>query len=366
MISLLREFPRDCRECTWWNGPRTMGYTALRTWPPELKGEVLSRFGRHPVKPSCDSYRRTWHDFRVFRNHLIEGIRKKAELTVHYLRQGGWDFFAQVFSESHCVGHQCWHLHDQGHPSYDPELARRLGDPMRDVYKEIDLAIGRILAQVGKDTMIIFLASHRMSHGFGGNFLLGTILEKLNYLQTYPDSVPTSQPPGRIRKSKDLLVRSWRKIPARIRAVFEPGLLSLYDLILARVEGGESLPLPTYMREIDFLRSTCFPVPNGNAVSGIRINLAGREPDGMIQPGPEMHEFCAALTRDLLSIIDGKSGTAFIKRITMTSALYNGEYSEHLPDLLIEWNDDSPLGSSAVGDREGSRLTSVFRKIRGG
>ena len=65
LIFLYLEFQRDCKEFKWWNGPRTMECMDLHTWPPELKSEVLSRFGRHPVKPRCDSYRRTPHDFRL-------------------------------------------------------------------------------------------------------------------------------------------------------------------------------------------------------------------------------------------------------------------------------------------------------------
>jgi predicted AlkP superfamily phosphohydrolase/phosphomutase len=79
------------------------GVYGFQTWPENLKWEVLARFGRHPLKRSCDSYRRTWNDFRTFRNRLIKGVQKKTELTIHYLKKGDWDFFAQVFSESHCV-----------------------------------------------------------------------------------------------------------------------------------------------------------------------------------------------------------------------------------------------------------------------
>jgi predicted AlkP superfamily phosphohydrolase/phosphomutase len=105
----------------------------FRTWPPNLKRDVLRRFGRHPLRISCDSYQRTPQHFYSFKNKLIDGVKKKAELTIHYLRKGDWNFFGQVFSEGHCVGHQCWHLHDLRHPSHSPEIAHYTGDPLRDV-----------------------------------------------------------------------------------------------------------------------------------------------------------------------------------------------------------------------------------------
>jgi predicted AlkP superfamily phosphohydrolase/phosphomutase len=99
---------------------------------------------------SCNADRRTPAEFQALRDTLVSGVRKKAELTRHYLRQGGWDFFAQVFTESHCVGHQCWHLHDPDHPAHEPEVAAQTGDLMKDVYVAIDTAIGDVLAELGR------------------------------------------------------------------------------------------------------------------------------------------------------------------------------------------------------------------------
>jgi predicted AlkP superfamily phosphohydrolase/phosphomutase len=350
---------RGVQTVEWASHDGVYGFT---TWPAELRWEVLRAFGRHPVKPCCDLYGRSLHDFRSFRNHLIEGVKTKAELTVYYLMRGGWDFFAQVFSESHCVGHQCWHLHEKGHPGYDPAIAYQMGDPICDVYREIDRAVGKILAHVGEDTTVVFLASHRMSHMFGANFLLGEILEKLHYLKMCPPGNQVLRRPSRIKTIKDLLAAGWLKMPAGIRSTLEPSLLALCDLIVRKNEEG-SIPLPAYIKEIDFQHSKCFPVPNGNAVSGIRINLTGREPKGSIRPGPELNELCAAITEDLLGIRNMNNGKALIKDIKLTSTLHDGECSDNLPDLLIEWDDENPLGSIAVGDREGSRLRLFSEKF---
>jgi len=102
----------------------------FRAWPPALKAEISSRFGLHPQAGTCNVEHRRPNDFVTFRDTLVRGVRAKADLTCHYLRQGGWRFFGQVFTESHCVGHQCWHLHDPAHPGHDPEVARVTGDPI--------------------------------------------------------------------------------------------------------------------------------------------------------------------------------------------------------------------------------------------
>jgi predicted AlkP superfamily phosphohydrolase/phosphomutase len=339
------------------------GVYGFQTWPATLKWQVLARFGRHPVKSSCDSYRRTRRDFCGFKDHLLKGVQRKAELTIHYLKKGGWDFFAQVFSEGHCVGHQCWHLHDPRHPGYDPETAHHTGDPVRAVYQAIDSALGRIMRHVDKDTIIFFLATHRMAHAFGGNFLLAEILKQLNLAVKRPDTFTAPQSRGWIRKGYEALLQCWRQLPENFKETLGPAVASLYSLMVHRLHGGDHLLLPSEIADIDLYNSKCFPLQNGNAVSGIRINLAGREPNGLINPGDEAEDFCEELAKNLLSIVDGDTGKPLVKSVQKTVNLYRGDCLDHLPDLLVEWNDDRILGSSAVGDFNGSRLRLASEKL---
>src|SRR5437660_427037 len=151
----------------------------FRAWPRSLEREVKARFGVHPLATSCDVGHRSPAEFVDFTRRLVDGVRKKAVLTRHYLRRGEWDFFAQVFTESHCVGHQCWHLHDQRCPGWDAVSVAATGDPIRDVFVAIDDAIADILSDVGSETLVVLVASHGMSHRHGAQFLLRDILVQL-------------------------------------------------------------------------------------------------------------------------------------------------------------------------------------------
>ena len=157
--------------------------------PPEFEADVLARFGRNPLAQSCNAYGRSPEDFIEFRRQLCESVRLKSALTRHYLGQGGWDFFAQVFTESHCVGHQCWHLHDVTHPGHDPAVAAATGDPIRDVYRAIDAALGEVIAAAGDEATIVVLAGHRMAHKFGAQFLLPEILARLGVATLRPANI---------------------------------------------------------------------------------------------------------------------------------------------------------------------------------
>jgi predicted AlkP superfamily phosphohydrolase/phosphomutase len=320
------------------------------TRPGKLKKEVIARFGQHPMQKSCDAIERTPKDFRAFRDCLLKGVRKKTDLTNYFLMNGSWDFFAQVFTEAHCVGHQCWHLHDPSHPSYDHDTAAMVGDPINDVYVAIDKAIGEILHHVDDRTFVIVLASHRMAHNFGAQFLLPDILVKLMVAQPRAVEEVKADPIGRL---DHLLTRTWHHTPVALEKAIRP----IADRLRSRVH------LPGSVSRLDFRRSQCFPLDNGLSVGGIRVNLIGREPYGTVRPGTEMNSFCNALIRDLLDIVDLETGDPVIKKAVMTSELYSGECLDHLPDVLVEWDDEKAIGNKGLNKGMGSKVRLASKKM---
>ena len=321
------------------------GVYGFNTWPEKLKDEVIKKFGHHPVKAACDSYGRSPQDFCRFINHLLDGVNKKCELTVNYMDKGEWDFFAQVFSESHCVGHQCWHLHDTNHPNYNKKIVALTGDPVRDVYRAIDSAVGKILEHVDENTLVFFLATHGMAPNIGANFLLEDILEKLNLLK----KIAVSDVQGIIKNTFNITRAQWQKIPNTIQEALRPLLFPLYKSVKQRLVVGED---PSQISsKFDLKHCKCFPHENGNLVSGIRINLKGREPDGLIKPGEEFNNLCRELSKDLLSIVETDSGKPMVQRVIRTSDFFQGEYIDHLPDLLVEWNEQIMIGSKRLNNK---------------
>jgi predicted AlkP superfamily phosphohydrolase/phosphomutase len=337
----------------WGSHDATHGFC---TWPKELRQEVLERFGRHPLQETaCDSIGRTPQDFCNFRDRLIRGVQTKAEMTMHYLKRDRWDFFAQVFTEGHCVGHQCWHFHDPRHPNHAPEIASITGDPVRDVYRAIDIAIGEILAQIDNDTTVLFLASHGMAHNFGAQFLLPDILLRLEVAIPCSGKPLPSRPSYSIHGLHALLKWTWRHAPQGVRDRLNP----VRQRLRRNVDSGHDHMFPS-ISGIDPGKSKCFPVENAMSIGGIRVNLAGREPHGIIKPGSEMDNFCLELSQRLLEIVDCDAGIPVIKSVRRTSELYRGESLDCLPDLLVEWSDDKFVGALGSGDSRGStvRLTS--------
>jgi predicted AlkP superfamily phosphohydrolase/phosphomutase len=294
----------------------------FRTSPESLASEIEARFGTHPVD-RCDRFvQRSNSDITSLRDALVTGVHRKADLAAHFLQRGGWDLFLTVFAESHCVGHHGWHLHDPKHPRHDPNLARRVGDPIRDVYVAIDGALGRLIALAGPETTVFVLASHGMGPHYDGTFLLEKMLRSLLELPAAPRSK---------RTIARFLESAWHRLPSSLR------------LRLRLLRGRTKHILGVAASAPELADRLCFATPNNDVYGGIRVNLVGREPKGRIRPGAEYDAFCEALTKDLLAFVNLDTGKPLVKQVLRTADLYQGEHVRDLPDLLVEWERDTPI-----------------------
>jgi predicted AlkP superfamily phosphohydrolase/phosphomutase len=329
----------------WGSHDANYGFCAT---PAAFETELRTRFGLHPLAESCNAENRTPGDFIELRDKLVRGARIKAEITTHYLGQGGWDFFGQVFTESHCIGHQCWHLHDPGHPAFDPAVTAITGDPIREVYRAIDLGLGEILACAGKETTVIVLLGHRMAHKFGVQFLLPRILAALGVAMLHP---PRETPAAQL---DDALTRAWQWLPAALRSRLQVPRRAARRWFDARRPPAPLLP-PS-VSSLNAARSRVFLMDNGFPASGLRLNLEGREPAGLIGPR-DADAFCARLAADLMALVYADTGAPVVRRVRRTRDLFRGAHLDLLPDLLVEWDESRPLGSATCGNPRGSEIS---------
>ncbi len=318
----------------------------FRTWPAGLAREIKARFGSHPLSTSCDADHRSAEQFRALGARLVEGVRRKTALTGFLLAQGGWDLLVQVFTEGHCAGHQCWHLHDPQHPAHEASVVRVAGDPIRDVYAAIDQAIGELTAAAGDECLVLVLLSHGMCGRYGAQFLLPDILVRLGL--GVPPAPALSATTGASARRERLLRGFRRWVPDGAKA----WLRSARQRLGARRDPGDSLP----RWSLDPRLSRCFLVDNGLAVGGVRLNVRGREPHGLVEPGADELAVCAQLARDLEAIRDLDRDRPMVRRVVRTADLYRGEYSNLLPDVLVAWSDDLPIGSATVGSGAGATV----------
>jgi predicted AlkP superfamily phosphohydrolase/phosphomutase len=312
----------------------------FQTSPDSLAAEVISRFGNHPQRGLCDADR-TAAEIGEFRDRLLKGIATKTALTRHFLAREDWDFFGQVFTESHCIGHQAWHLHDPAHPRYSDRDRAMVGDPVLDVAIGIDRAIGEILADVDDGTTVILMAGHGMTAKYTANFMLPDILLKLGVAQRAVGEREGGLPHAARRLLDPTLTWGWQHAPATMRRWLEPLRRRARDVV--------HVPSKNIPARLDPAAGKCFIVNNNHTHGGIRVNLVGREPSGKVRAGAEFEAFLDQLGRDLLAIVNAETGRRIVNRVLRRGELFRGEAVEHFPDLFVEWAGAEPVRSARSG-----------------
>jgi predicted AlkP superfamily phosphohydrolase/phosphomutase len=304
-----------------------------RSSPAPLASEVIARYGSDPFNGVTDIFKqRTAEEYKAFRDAMIDRVHTKTTLCERYLKQDSWDLFMVAFSDSHIVGHQCWHLHDPAHALYDPRWVERYGDPVKDVYRALDKAIGRLLDCIGPLTTTVVFAGLGMENDYTGNFLFDQLLRRID---------------GRPDKDRNLIQHA---VVSRLRPA---GIQRL----------GHRINNAKYMFSMS--RRKCFAIPHNENAGAVRINVVGREPAGCVKPGADYEAVCNSLTKDLLDLVNADTGGPVIKEVIRVADECHGKYVEALPDLFAIWARDAPIravsspkigivrGNPVVGARTG-------------
>ena len=293
------------------------------TYPPEdINGimvagwdsPVCTRVDRSFVSPP-DAYSkvRDWHfaDFQEsnigpgWHEHalpkLLDGIGVKERIAAELIEREPWDFFMVVFGESDTVSHHFWMFQDANSPRHRPGPANAI----RDVYERLDRAVGALRTVAGRDTVIGVVSDH----GFGGAgtevIHLNNRLAELGFLRFRPARES-------VLKRAGLTV-----VPPRWRGGLFRRLTGLAARAesLARYSGIEWSQTQAWSEELDYFPS-------------LRINLQGREPQGVVEPG-DYDDVVEALTSTL-------EAWEPIARVRRRDEVFSGPYVESAPDLIVE------------------------------
>ena len=82
----------------------------------------------------------------------------------------------------------------------------------------------------------------------------------------------------------------------------------------------------------------------------IRVNMRGREPRGIVEPGAEFERLLDNITSSLLAVKDPSTGANLIKAVHRPRDLYEGKYSGEAGDLILEMSDGYAADEYVGGD----------------
>src|SRR5205823_4656106 len=216
--------------------------------------------------------------------------------------------------------HAFWAFHDPTSPVHEPDAPAALRSIITRWYAEIDATLGRILAACDEDTAVIVLSDHGggpapVRHVNLNAFLLGAghlalAGERRAHLATGVRRVFD-------RARQEMPGRMWlkRHLPERVQRRLRT---------LRNATGA-----------IAWERTRAYAIPIFYPITGVWVNLAGRQPKGTVAPGAEYEALRDALVREL-SALRAPDGTPLVTGVWRREEVYAGPHCAEAPDLIVE------------------------------
>ena len=301
-----------------------------RAFPETLIEDIRQRHGDYPVGLCDDDYGDSVAERERLAADLLNSIEYETRLLLDLIEQEDWDLFACVFGQFQCVGHNFWAFLDAG-----ARVPSSLRTAIFDVASKVDETIATLRAAAGEEAIAIVVASHGMGPMLGGPQLLPEVLVRLG---------------AGSGKGSAAQVRSRLPIPLRrtIRRLTPPQLRRRLQ------EAAGSLPAPLASAET---RAIALP---GDVNGYIRLNLAGREPNGRVAPGVEAEAELEKIRVALLELVDPSSGERIVTDVVSADEAFGADRHADIPDLMVRFRSDLGRLDSCVSERLG-RVTVPHR-----
>ena len=186
-----------------------------------------------------------------------------------------------VFDGTDRIQHMFWRYLEEGHPAAAGVENPEHGNAIEELYRKNDELVGKVMGKMKKGDVLMVISDHGFT-SFRRGVNLNAWLLKEGYLA--------------LKEGKD----------------------------------GSS----EWLRDVDWSRTRAYAL----GLTGMYLNLKGREGEGTVEPGAEAEALKAEIIGKLHAFRDEEKDTVGINEVFDTSKLYQGPYLENAPDLLIGYN----------------------------
>jgi predicted AlkP superfamily phosphohydrolase/phosphomutase len=298
------------------------GAVRRESWPPGLVDEITTAHGAYP-RWTEDDYDRSAPEERRLLRALEDAIHRRTSIVSELLTRGDdWNLALACYYELHNGGHAFY----RGlHPDADGNDRRtrfRQAALLR-LYQAADAGIGRLRSALGDDVDILVCSGKGFRPNTNGETVLPQLLERLGY-QAPGHGSPRSSG----IKAARAVVRAVTPRPVR-RRIFGQVSTEARDQMLQQL----------WIESVDWASSRAFAEPDLGS-GFVRLNVRGREPAGIVEPGAEYERLAAEITEQLLRLTHDPSGAPAVERVQRREEIAPGASVELLPDLVISWSHD--------------------------
>ena len=307
------------------------------TYPEALAAEIEQEFGAYMIEPGLTGAV-VGGKIREAVDLIQREFNQKMAVTRRLMTSRPWDFFMVVLRSLDAVQHTFWKYADPTHPDHDPSRHAECGNVIRDTYEMIDRFLGELLDELDDGKTCLLVMS---DHGFGSKHpataQINAWLASRGYLRF-------RRPAG--ESANGILRALYRKVVGLTSRRTKEWLWETFPALRDRV----------YSRlcfaNMDWSGTRAY---SDSLFANVRINLRGRECEGVVAPGEEARDLTATLMRELADLRDSRSGEKIVEAVFERDALYSGPHTDKAPELLIRWREDIPISGIRIeGDTAGS------------
>ena len=273
------------------------------THPVELEQDLEKAGAPWPINGmSWTTYRNRPEPFLQEARELTEA-RTKSNLWL--LDNTDWRFASLIYVATDRVQHCLDKYVAPDHPGFATLTKERIAEDVRGIYRLLDDALGRILERTSGDDLVLFISDHGFQSATRA-LHMDHLLAEFGFLKF-------------AASNKVLGPMQWGPMRTVARKVYDT--LGLH--------GKVSLP-----QAVNWQKTVAYTSVRSTG-EGVSINLAGREPDGVVDPN-EFEQVRDKVMDALSSFVDRKTGKKPVLRVHRKEDVFHGRFADTAPDILLE------------------------------
>lgn len=316
--------------------------------PPGLMNEMVARHGADPKMEDAYTVTRSdgtdvamgfrypsiysAADLRRYMHYVSQGVERRTAIALDLIARGPWDLMLGMFPETHTANHLFWHL-GRNYPVSSP-LALTT-DPLRDLYRSVDTAIGRIAAVLPDDCMLMVATVDETgpnSMDVPSMALLPEVLWRMEGPGEPALFDPSTAAPPPVRR-QDYSAHWAEDVWASRTRIGETRLLSPADL---RARGDPMYWHPAWWYSVLWPCMGAFALPNVSD-GHIRLNVAGREAHGIVAPN-QFGEKVAEIIELVEQLSDARTGKLAVDKC-LVMRVEPADAPHIPPDIVVIWSE---------------------------
>jgi predicted AlkP superfamily phosphohydrolase/phosphomutase len=240
-----------------------------------------------------------------------------------------------VYTNTDMANHFFRKYLDRTYPTYDTHGAEKYGDVLLNQYQMADEAVRKLMEQADSETTVLIMSDHGSGVHATRYFHTNSWLHSRGWFAV-KGGLSTRAAKQVRRVLEAIRIRTpWardfvkRRFPGRVKRGITAGLQST--------------------AAVDWSATKAYRVPMFYFVEGIEINLKGRQPEGVVEPGREYEELREEIIAELSTLRDDDTGRPVVREAIKKEQEYSGPLMDMAPDIVVFYDHDLAGGPNPSG-----------------